>query len=169
MKKNKSAKHLVWLLERGIAFDGDKYMTEKQFETKIRGKSRTLPYLEMGRYLKESDMVRIIPVEAPKNYTANVSLRKGSAKDTSLPVVVKRTDLETDYPYLTRELSEAVGKSINFVAKAASALDLKGNEKYHQSVRSSKSGEVHRYSEAAKSKIEQKIAENPNFNPYHID
>jgi hypothetical protein len=169
MKKSKMAKHLVWLLERGIAFDGDKYMTERQFEAKIRGKRQTLPYLEMGRYLKESDMVRIIPVEAPKNYTANINLRKGSAKDTSLPVVVKRIDLETDYPYLTRELGEAIGKGTNFVAKAASTLGLKGDEKYHQSVRSSKSGEVHRYSETAKTKIEQKIAEDPEFNPYRAN
>ena len=144
-------------------------MTERQFEAKIRGKRRTLPYLEMGRYLKESDMVRIIPVEAPKNYTANINLRKDSAKDASLPVVVKRTDLETDYPYLTRELGEAVGKNTNFVAKAASTLGLKGDEKFHQSVRSSKSGEIHRYSEAAKTKIEQMIVENPEYNPYRAN
>ena len=168
VRKNANAKQLVWLLERGIAFDGEKYMTERQFDAKIRGKRRTMPYLEIGKYLKDADMVRIIPVEAPKNYTANINLRKGSAKDTSLPVVVKRTDLETDYPYLTHELGEIIGKSTNYVAKAASTLGLKGDEKYHQSVRSSKSGEIHRYSEATKSKMEQKIAEDPNFNPYRI-
>ncbi len=166
IKKNESAKQLIWLLERGIAFDGNKYLTPRQFETKIRGKSRTLPYLEIGRYLRESDMIRIVPVEAPKNYTANINLRKGSAKDTSLPVVVKRTELETDYPYLTRELGEAIGRNTNFVARAASTLELKGNDMFHQAVRSSESGKIHRYSRAAKTKLEQKIAEDPNFNPY---
>lgn len=168
MKKGTSAKHLVLLLERGIAFDGNKYMTPRQFETKIKGKSRTLPYLELGRYLRESDMVRIVPVEAPKNYTANVKLRKGGNKDASLPVVLKRTEIETDYPYLTRKLGEAIGKNTNFVAKAAVALSFKGYDKYHQAVRSSKSGEIHRYSEAAKTRLEQTMAEDPSFNPYKL-
>ena len=168
IKKNESAKQLIWLLERGISFDGEKYLTPKQFEAKIKGKSRTLPYLEIGKYLKEADMIRIVPVEAPKNFTANVNLRKGSTKDTSLPVVVKRTELEADYPFLTRELGEAIGKNTNFVAKAASTLGLKGNDKFHQSVRSSKAGEIHRYSQAAKTLIEQKIASDPDFNPYKL-
>lgn len=166
VKKSHSARKLVWLLERGITFDGGKYLTQKQFETKIKGKSRTLPYLELGRYMKESDMVRIIPVEAPKNYTVDLTLRKGSANDSSLPVVLKRTDLETDYPYLTGELADLIGKSTNFVAKAASVLGLKGNERFHQTIRSSKSGEIQRYSEAARSRLQQKLADDPAFNPY---
>ena len=166
VRKNNSAKKLVWLLERGITFDGGKYLTQKQFETKIKGKSRTLPYLEIGKHIKESDMVRIIPVEAPKNYTADLTLRKGNANDSSLPVVVKRTDLEKDFPYLTSELAGLIGKNTNFVAKAASVLGLKGNEKFHQTIRSSKSGEIQRYSEAARSKLQQKLAEDPAYNPY---
>ena len=167
VKKSDSAKKLVWLLERGITFDGGSYLTQKQFEAKIKGKSRMLPYLDLGKHLKQSDMVRIIPVEAPKNYTADLTLRKGSANDSSLPVVVKRTDLEKDYPYLTSELARSVGKNTNFVAKAAVVLGLKGNERFHQTIRSSKSGEIHRYSEAAKSRLQQKLAEDPAFNPYH--
>ena len=166
VRKNDSAKKLVWLLERGISFDGGKYLTQKQFETKIRGKSRTLPYLELGKHMKESDMVRIIPVEAPKNYTADLSLRKGSVKDSSLPVVIKRTDLENDYPYLTSELAGLIGKSTNYAAKAAAVLGLKGNDRFHQTIRSSKSGEIHRYSEAARTRLQQKLAEDPAFNPY---
>lgn len=166
VRKNDSAKKLVWLLERGITFDGGKYLTQRQFETKIKGKSRTLPYLELGKYMKETDMVRIIPVEAPKNYTADLTLRKGNANDSSLPVVVKRTDLEKDYPYLTGELADLIGKNTNFVAKAMVVLGLKGNEKFHQTIRSSKSGEIQRYSEAAKSKLQQKLAEDLTFNPY---
>src|SRR5690606_15738825 len=138
---------------RGITFEGGNYLSQKQFEAKIKGKSRMLPYLELGNHLKEADMVRIIPVEAPKNYTADLTLRKGSPHDSSLPVVVKRTDLEKDYPYLTSELARLIGKTTNFVAKAATVLGLKGNEKFHQTIRSSKSSEIHRYSEAAKSRL----------------
>ena len=86
-------------------------LTQKQFDAKIKGKSRTLPYLELGKHLNGSDMVRIVPVEAPKNYTADLVLRKGNSNDLSLPVVVKRTDLEKDYPYLTNELATLIGKN----------------------------------------------------------
>ena len=140
IRKKDSAKKLVWLLERGITFDGSKYLTQKQFDAKIKGKSRTLPYLELGKHLNGSDMVRIVPVEAPKNYTADLVLRKGNSNDLSLPVVVKRTDLEKDYPYLTNELATLIGKNTNFVAKAVSVLGLRGNEKFHPTIRSSKEG-----------------------------
>lgn len=166
VRKSDSAKKLVWLLERGVAFDGGSYLTQKQFDAKIKGKSRTLPYLELGKHMKESDMVRIIPVEAPKNYTADLILRKGNPNDSSLPVIVKRTDLEKDYPYLTNELAKIIGRSTQFVAKATTVLGLRGNDKFHQAIRASKSGGIQRYSEAARSKLQQKLAEDPAFNPY---
>lgn len=166
VRRNTGDKRLVWLLERGLKFDGSKYITEKQFDASIRGKARTMPYLELGKFIRESDMVRIVPVEAPKNYSADVRLRRGDARDSTLPILTKRTELEADYPYLTSELGDAIGKNMNFAAKAISVLGLKGNEKYHQEIRSSKSGVIHRYSEAAKARIESKIAEDPEFNPY---
>lgn len=168
VKKNDNAKKLVWLLERGLTFDGGRYLTQQQFETKIKGKSKTLPYLAIGKHMKESDMVRIIPVEAPKNYTADLTLRKGNPNDSSLPVVVKKTDPEKDYPYLTSDLGELIGKNTNFVAKAVVVLGLKGNEKFHQTIRASKSSEIQRYSEAARSRLQQKLAEDPAFNPYVV-
>jgi hypothetical protein len=71
-----------------------------------------------------------------------------------------------DYPYLTKEPGDLIGKNTNFVAKAAAVPGLKGDEKYHQSIRSSKSGGIHRYSEAARTKLQQKIAEDPLYSPY---
>lgn len=166
VKKNDADKKLAWLLERGIAFDGNQYITEKQFEAKYRGKKRIMPYLSINKYLRNADMIRIVPVEAPRNYTADISLRKGSPKDASLPVVVKRTDLERDYPYLTKELANEIGKGLNFVAKSAQDLGLKGNPTYHQAIRSSKSGGVQRYSEAAKQFLQKKFADDPEYSPY---
>lgn len=169
VKKNAGDKKLVWLLERGIEFDGTQYITESQFEGKYRNKKRVMPYLSINRFLRTADMVRIVPVEAPRNYTADISLRKGSTKDASLPVIVKKTELEKDYPYLTKELAENIGKSTNFVAKAAQHLGLKGDPKYHQAIRSSKSGEIHRYSDAAKQALENRIAEDASYSPYKAD
>jgi hypothetical protein len=166
VKKSPSDKKLIWLLERGIEFDGSSYITEKQFEQKYRGKMKIMPHLRIGEFLKGTDMVRIVPVEAPRNYTADVTLRKGSAKDSSLPVIVKKTDLEHDYPYLTKELARSLGKNLSFVAKAMDVLKLRGDPKFHQAVRSSKTSYIHRYSDAAKSRLEQKLRDEPEFSPY---
>jgi hypothetical protein len=107
-----------------------------------------------------------VPVQAPKNYTADIVLRKGKQTDNTLPVVFKRTDIEKDYPYLTTEISNQTGKTINFIACLAKELGLKGNEKYHQSLRTSKSGKVNRYTQSAMDYIKKYIKEHPEYTPY---
>lgn len=111
-------------------------------------------------------MVRIVPVQAPRNYTADITLRKGSAADSSLPVLVKKTELEADYPFLTKEVAEEIGKSQNWTARAATVLALKGDPKHHQAIRASSNSIVHRYSPAAVEFLRRRINDDPNFNPY---
>lgn len=164
-RRSPNDERLVWLLERGIAFDGTSYLTQKQVAAKYRGKKKILPHLEVSQFLSDAEMVRIVPVQAPKNFTADLTLRKGSARDASLPVVVKKTELETDYPYLTRELGERVGLNQNWTAKAAAVLGFKGDPKYHQAIRTSQSGSVHRYSQAALDALRSHLDANPGFNP----
>ena len=166
IKRNEDGKKLIWLLERGIKFDGSSYITQPQFERQYKNKKKVAPHLEISKFIKNADMVRIIPVQAPKNYTADISLRKGSSNDLSLPVQIKKTDIEVDYPFLTGEIAEKVGKNSNFVAYTIKYLDLKSKSKYHQSIRSSKKSEIQRYSKAALDKIKQHIKSHPNFNPY---
>ncbi|NNC81465.1 MAG: hypothetical protein HKN94_15080 [Acidimicrobiales bacterium] len=165
-RRSPTDQRLVWLLERGVAFDGDAYLTEKQVAAKYKGKKKILPYLDVNKYLGESEMVRVVPVQAPKNFTADLTLRKGNASDSSLPVVVKKTDVDTDYPYLTRELGEQVGRNQNWAAKAAAVVKLKGDTRYHVEIRTSKSGSVQRYSQAAVEHLRSHLAANPDFNPY---
>ncbi|MEE9130004.1 MAG: hypothetical protein V3T84_08290, partial [Phycisphaerales bacterium] len=132
-----------------------------------RGKKKIIPHLSIGNFVKGAEMVRIVPVEAPRNYTADITLRKGSAKDASLPVVVKKTDLETDYPYLTRELAQKMGWSLSWVARAATNLKLKNDPKYHQAIRSSRSGSIQRYSQAALQRLKEVLVADPNYDPFH--
>jgi hypothetical protein len=61
IKKSKTEKRLVWLLERGIDFDGESYITESQFERKYRGKKKIMPHLRIGEFIRDAEMVRIIP------------------------------------------------------------------------------------------------------------
>lgn len=166
VKRSNVDRKLVWLLERGIQFDGESYITESQFVQKYRGRRKVLPHLRIGDFVKTADMVRIVPIEAPRNFTADVSLRKGSAADASLPVIVKRTEIEVDYPYLTGELGNRLGKSQNWVAKAVQVLNLKGDPKYHQPVRGGVTTLIHRYSEAAHMKLREKLLAEPGFDPY---
>ena len=165
-RRSPADRRLVWLLERGIAFDGNAYLTEKQVAAQYKGKKKISPYLRLGDFVRQADMVRIVPVEAPKNFTADVTLRKGSSRDATLPVVVRKTDLEADYPFLTGELAGKIGRSQNWTAKALAVLNLKGDSKYHQPVRTSTSSHVQRYSAAALQELQSHIAANPNFNPY---
>jgi hypothetical protein len=157
---------LVWLLERGLAFDGESYLTEKQVAAKYKDKHRIMPHLELDGFLRSTDMVRIVPVEAPKNYTADIKLRKGKATDATLPVVVTRTDIEADYPYLTTEVATQIGKSVSWTARAAQELGLKGDDRFHQRIRTSRSSHSHRYSEAAVQRLKHVLAETPTFNPF---
>ena len=166
VKRSETDRRLVWLLERGIRFDGESYITEKQFEAQYRRKSKIMPHLKIGDFLKSTEMVRIVPVEAPRNYTADITLRKGSVRDASLPVVVKKTDVEQDYPYLTRELAQHLGKPTNFIAQSIKVLGLKGNQKYHEAIRASKRTHIHRYSEAAREVLRTYFQNNPEFNPW---
>ena len=158
---------LVGLLERGIEFDGAAYITEAQFAQKYRGKKKILPHLGLNQFVRETEMVRIVPIQAPRNYTADITLRKGSASDSSLPVLVKRTDVEADYPFLTKELAAQIGKNQNWTAKATTVLSLKGDPKFHQAVRASATSLVHRYSSAAVQALKQKLVAEPAFDPYH--
>jgi hypothetical protein len=165
-RRSPGDRRLVWLLERGIAFDGSSYLTEKQVEAKYRGKKKVLPHLDLNDFVRSADMVRIVPVEAPKNFTADLTLRRGSAADASLPVVVKKTDLEVDYPYLTKEVAALIGKNQNWTAKAAEVLNLKGDPRYHQQIRASRAGYIQRYSDAAVQRLKACIKATPDFDPY---
>jgi len=58
-------------------------------------------------------------------------------------------------PYLTKELAQELGVTVAAIVRVAQSCNMKGDSKYHQEVRTSKSGCVHRYSEAAKSRFRQ--------------
>lgn len=164
-RRSPEGSRLVWLLERGVAFDG-RYLTENQVAAKYRNTKKIVPHLRLGEHLKSVDMVRVIPIEAPKNFTADITLRRGSPSNSSLPVVVRRSDVDIDYPYLTKDLSARVGKNVSWIAKALSVEGLKGDLRYHQSIRTSKDGQVHRYSEAALQRLLQLLQKNPDFSPF---
>jgi hypothetical protein len=166
--KDSGASQLVWLLERGIRFSGNQYISQNSFEEEIRrlrGR-KILPHLDINKYIKNTEMVVVVPVQAPKGYTADITLRKGQKSDKALPVVIKKTNIEEDYPYLTNEIAKRAGKSTPFISKLISNLSLKGKSDFHQAIRTSTKTSTNRYSDKALSTIMEFLANNPSYNPY---
>lgn len=167
-RKDTDERELIWLLERGVRFAGGSYISQASFDAeakKIRGK-KFLPKLRLGKFIKEAEMVVVVPVQAPKGYTADISLRKGSKAGSALPIMVKKTEVEGDYPHLTFELADKLGKNTQFVARMITKLGLKGDTEFHQPVRTSKRGSVNRYSEKTLQKLKEVLAANPSYSPY---
>jgi len=111
-KGNQGEKELVWLLERGIRYvDSNKYISQKEFEKLYTGKKKIAPHLKVSINAESADMVRIVPVQAPQNFTADIQLRKGQNKlKDSLPVIIRKSNPEEDFPYLTLDIAKAIGK-----------------------------------------------------------
>ena len=166
--KNKTNKELVWLLERGICYkSSSNFISQAEFEKKYKNKNRILSNLELNKFLNSTDMVRIVPVQAPKNFSADIILRKGDKKlTTSLPVIYKKRNVNDDYPFLTSDLAKKISKDTNYTARLISKLGLKGDEEYHYPVKSSKNGTTHKYSEKALSFIKGFLEDKPDYNPY---
>jgi len=110
---------LACLLERGVSFNGSQYMPQEKFEKQfLKSNAQLLNRVKLGDYIKNAEQLKIIFVQAPKGYTANVSVRKGGKRmKEALPVMIKKTEIENDYPYLTGELAEKLGKNLSFVSK----------------------------------------------------
>jgi hypothetical protein len=166
----KEEKRLIWLLERGIRFDGSEYISQDDFENEYKSKRRKkiLPHLEIGKFIKHTEMVRVVAIQAPKNYTADIILRKGPTKDSTLPVLIKKTNIEEDFPYLTSEIARKLGKSTNFVGNCMTKLNFKGNSGYHQKIRSSQSSYLNRYSHKAYEDFKRFLENNPRYNPFKL-
>ena len=169
-RKGSKEQELVWLLERGIRFNGGQYMQQDKFEDEVKNlgrKKRLYPHLKISDFIKNANMVVVVPVQAPKGYTADINLRKGKNKaGSALPVMIKKTEIEDDYPYLNYEVANMLGRSRSFTAKAINKLGLKGNDSFHQAVRASKSGKVNRYSQKTVDFLKDLITKDPNFNPF---
>ena len=165
---NTNDKELIWLLERGVRYvDKNKYISQKEFEKLYDTKKKILPHLLIGSHLEESDMVCVIPVQAPQNFTADINLRKGSKNlKGTLPVTTIKSDPEKDYPFLANDLAKKIGKSTNFTSAMIKKMSLKNNKEYHLQTKSGKNTLIHSYSDKTLEILTNKLKSDPQFNPY---
>lgn len=93
------------------------------------------------------------------------SVRISNEKD-AMPVV---PDLEHGFPFTTKTLGQRLDQQTGWVAKAAEVLGLKHDRRYSLPVPGSGDYVAQwRYSEAAKTRIEKELGDNPDWNPYHV-
>lgn len=167
---NQGTRELAWLLERGVRYvNNSEYISQAAFENLYKGKKKIIPHLKLGTHIEAADMVCVVPVQAPQNFTADIQLRKGPNKlKGALPVHIKRSNIEDDYPFFTIDIANEIGKpgNTNYVAKAMSVLKLRGDDRFHSSIRTSTKGVTPRYSQAALDYVKSHLRKNPDFNPW---
>jgi hypothetical protein len=166
MRKKEDSKRLIWLLEKGLSFDGLKYMNQEQFEKIIRKEQRPFTKLKLQKQITNGENIRFVPVQAPRNYTADICLRKGPRNGEGLPVVFRKENPTETHPHLTKDLAKLLGKTPNWVAMTVRIIGVFGDSRYHFKISTSSKTEHHRYSEEALGKLKDLLTKNPNFNPY---
>ncbi len=166
MRKKDDSKRLIWLLEKGLSFDGAKYMNQEQFEKIIRKEERPFTKLKLQKQIAKGENIRFVPIQAPRNYTADIRLRKGSGNAEGLPVWVRKENPTETYPHLTNDLAKLIGKTANWVAKTVRTIGLLGDSRYHFKISTSSKTEHHRYSVEALVRLKDLLTKNPDFNPY---
>ncbi|MBI5134340.1 MAG: hypothetical protein HZA81_03075 [Candidatus Taylorbacteria bacterium] len=167
-RKNTDAKKLLWLLERGVSYSGSTYMSQDDFERKFKnGRRLILDRLNLSNYMKDSEQLKVVFIQAPRGYTVNVDIRKGNQNSKqALPVVMtKKTEVAVDYPYLTTELATKLGKGRNVVVRTAKVLNMRGDNNFHQEIKVGKKSFVQRYSEAAYVALKKHFESNPVYIP----
>jgi hypothetical protein len=76
-------------------------------------------------------------------------------------------DINRTYPFTTSALGEALGKGTNWAAAAVRALHLKNDLGFHYPVRNADGKVVvNKYSEAALQQLRDKLASDPEWNPW---
>ncbi|TXH06865.1 MAG: hypothetical protein E6Q06_04580 [Candidatus Moraniibacteriota bacterium] len=151
-KKSEKQRRLLYLLERGVAYSGTQYIAQDDFEKQFKQSSnrRLINRGALGSFLSRAELLKVVFVQAPKNHTINVDIAKGgSTQREALPVFVKKTDINKDYPYILTTLAEKLGIGRHVVLNKITELNMKGNDKYHQAVQVSRQHYVQKYSDAA--------------------
>jgi len=133
---------------------------------KLPRRSRVAMHLPIYKHINNTDDVVFVPVETPRGYKAKVEITRTKNKKESGTVLIKKTDPNKDYPHSTSELAKKINKNTNFVARMASALEMKENEDFCYKINTSKKSSLPKYSDAALTYIQKYLKSNPGYNPY---
>jgi hypothetical protein len=167
-EKNK----ILYLLDRACNFAEDgsnkKMLNYKKWQDEIKKlprKSRISRHLNIYNYLNKQDDIRIIPIQIAKGYKPEIEIKK--TNNSLAPVLIKKTDPNIDYPHLTSDLANKLGKDLSFIAKATRKLGVIENKEYCTKIRTNRSGQgIPKYSDKALNYLKDYLDKHPDFSPY---
>jgi hypothetical protein len=174
-KKAKSPNnHLLYLLDRACKYGSESDDTvgmvayadwQKEIKSKSK-KARISKHLSIYDYTQVQDDVRFIPLETPKGHGANIEVRKAKKQSEALSVLIKRSNPETDYPFLTSDIARLINQSTFFVTKLAEKLKFDGNAEFKTIIKTGKSSTTKKYSNKALERMRAWLEVNQNWSPY---
>jgi hypothetical protein len=126
-----------------------------------------LPSAQTGASTSEVAPVTIEDVAAKamlrREDRAEIAVRVTTDPDAALVNI----DINRTYPFTTSALGDALGKGTNWAAAAVRALRLKNDLGFHYPVRNADGKVVvNKYSEAALQQLRDKLASDPEWNPW---
>ena len=172
-KYNRKENKLLYLLDRGCGFMGgtqrNRMVSYDEWQQRLRAlprKARPSRHLAIYRYINKQDDVRIIPVEVPRGHRPSVRIEK--TKDPLAPVMVEKSDLETDWPYFTKDFAKKIGRSQNYTSRLLKDIGVRADKTMCVSVRMNPSGSsVPKYNDRALGWVKVFLDKQPAYNPYH--
>jgi len=167
-KKRRDLKsmRLTYLLERGTIFNGSEYIKQSDFNKNLLDKRNKRPMykLKLGEYSRKSDMIVVVPIQAPSGTVADIKLTK-SRSQGNISVNFEKRATDDDYPYLTTDLGVRIGRSRNYTQQIIKDLKVKENCEFHQNIRTGKTSSTNKYSESCLSYLKEFIVNNPDYIP----
>ncbi|MDD3491742.1 MAG: hypothetical protein PHG13_02175 [Candidatus Pacebacteria bacterium] len=168
---NKNNK-LLYLLDRACEFSEKKtsgrmksYDKWKESIRKLPRKSRISRHLSIYDYIMKQEDIRFIPVVVARGYKPEIEIKK--TKDPLAPVLIKKTDLNIDYPYFTTDLSEKLNKNRSFISRMVRKLNIIEDLDYCTKIKISRSGNgLPKYNDKALNYLKDYLIKHPDFNPY---
>ncbi len=173
-KKFSSEKNrALYVLDRACKFAADSgataFVKYDSWAGDIRSKprkSRIAMHLAIYDYTNNQDNVRFVPVETKKGYKAEVVVERSNRATEGMTVLTRTSDPERDYPHLSSDLAQTLGKSTYFVRQLAVQLSMIGNRDYYTAIKTGKSSTTKKYSDKALNYMKEYIAKNPTWSPY---
>ncbi len=146
-KRDAAGRKLLYLLERGVRYEGDKYISQEEFEKEYRAnkKKNLINRAAIGKYMEKADQLRVIFVQAPKHHSIDVTITKHAKSKNILPVKITQRDI---YKNTTADLATALGVNRHRVVTLIKDHGIKHKAEFHQEIPNGKNPVLHRYSEA---------------------
>ncbi|MEX2029084.1 MAG: DUF3644 domain-containing protein [Candidatus Paceibacterota bacterium] len=146
-KKDVAGRKLLYLLERGVQYSGDKYISQDEFEKQFKAKKNKnlVNRAAIGKYLDNAEQLRIIFVQAPKHHSVDVTITKHNRSKNILPVKIIQREI---YKNNTRQIADTLGMRQHDALQLIKKYRIKEKSEYHQEIPNGKNPPLHRYSDS---------------------